>query len=165
MDGQISTIKKLEMKKDDMLGMVMFNSGLSSTDLRFMEEEFDFRQRDIDSFVSCYKNLGIVFRLKPIQEKFLKEWKPFIQKTIRKSSQFDRFSNIFVNKSYDKILLVTNKRLLAVDLKKLNEKIEYINYRIESYDRKVLEEMNDPADAAKEEHKGIFQKVIDVLRG
>jgi len=164
MEERISTIKKLDLKKEDIESMIMFNRALDGKDSNFLEEEFDFYKEDIDKFAANYKNIGVVFRLRAIKEELLKDWKMFIQRVIKKSYDFDRFNNVFVNKKYDKILLVTNKRLLKVDLKKLNEKIEEINYRIESYDEKILEEMEDLAEATKEEHKGIFKRVIEVLR-
>lgn len=164
MEERISTIKKLELRKDDMQSMVMFDSNLNASDLKFLEDEFDFYKEDIDNFAANYKNIGIVFKLTPIKEELLKDWKMFLTRVIKKSYDFDKFYNIFLNKSYDKILLVTNKRLLKVDLKKLNEKIEDANYRIESYNGKVLEEMEDLAEVTKEEHKGIFSRVMEVLK-
>ena len=38
----------------------MLDKGLSGSDLKFLEDEFDFYKEDIDKFVSQYKNLGIV---------------------------------------------------------------------------------------------------------
>ena len=164
MEERISTIKKLELRKDDMQSMVMFDGDLNASDLKFLEDEFDFYKEDIENFAANYKNIGIVFKLAPIKEELLKDWKMFLTRVIKKSYDFDKFYNIFLNKKYDKILLVTNKRLLKVDLKKLNEKIEDANYRIESYNGKVLEEMEDLAEVTKEEHKGIFSRVMEVLK-
>lgn len=164
MEEKISTIKKLELKKEQIQSMILFNSELNATDLKFLEEEFDFYKEDINNFVTNYKNLGVVFKLTPINEELVKDWKMFLQRVIKKSYDFDKFHNVFVNKSYDKLLLVSNKRLLDIDLKKLNEKIEEINYRIESFDEKVAEEMEDLAEATKDVHKGIFSKLIEVLK-
>ncbi len=164
MEERISTIKKLELKKEDIQSMIMFDRGLNATDLKFLEDEFDFYKEDINNFVASYKNLGVVFKLTPINDELQKDWKMFLQRVVKKSYDFDKFHNIFVNKEYDKILLVTNKRLLKVDLKNLNAKIEDIDYRIESYDEKVAEEMQDLAEATKDEHKGIFSRVMEVLK-
>ncbi len=164
MEERISTIRKLNLKKEDIMSMIMFDRDMMGADLKFLEEEFDFYKEDIDNFAASYKNLGLVFMLKPINEDLLKDWKMFIQRVIKKSADFDKFNNIFASKNYDKILLVTNKRLLDVDLRKLNEKIEEINYRIESFDDKVLVEMEDLAEATKADHKGILSRVIDVLK-
>lgn len=164
MEERISTIKRLELKKDDIQSMIMFDKSLGGNDLNFLEEEFDFYKEDIDKFTANYKNIGIVFKLSAINEGFLRDWGEFMKKVIKRSYDFDRFRNIFLSKKCDKVLLVTNKRLLKMDLKKLNEKIEGINYRIENYDEKVLEEMKDLAEATKEEHKGIFSRVMEVLR-
>lgn len=164
MEGQISTIKKLDLKKDDMISMVMFDIGLGGNDLKFLEEEFDFYKEDIDNFVASYKNLGFVFKLKANNHELLKDWKMFIDRVINKNSDFDKFNHIFVSKNYDKVLLVTNKRLLNVDLKILNEKIEHINYRIENFDEKLLENTDYSAEAGHAEHKGILSRVLEVLR-
>ena len=162
MEERISTIKKVELKKEDMQSMIMFDSKLSVNDLKFLEDEFDFYKEDVDKFSANYKNLGIVFKLTPIQKEFLADWKIFLQKVIKKSYEFDKFHNLFVNISYDKILLVTNKRLLKVDLSKLNEKIEDINYRIESFDEKVETEMQGLSEATK--NKGFFSRLVEVLK-
>ena len=164
MEERISTIKKLELKKEDIQSMIMFDRGLNASDLKFLEDEFDFYSEDINNFTANYKNMGVVFKLAPIKQDLQKDWKMFLQRVVKKNYDFDRFHNIFANKKYDKLLLVTNKRLLNVDLKKLNEKIEEINYRIESYDEKVAEEMEDLAEATKDEHKGIFSRVMEVLK-
>jgi len=164
MEERISAIKKLELKKEDMQSMIMFNRDLNAGDLKFLDDEFDFYKEDIDNFTVNYKNIGIVFKLTAMKEEFLKDWGMFIKRLIKKSYEFDKFNNIFANKKYDKLLLVTNKRLLKVDLKKLNEKIEDINYRVNSYNDKVLEEMEDLAEVTKEEHKGIFSRVMEVLK-
>jgi len=164
MEERISTIKKLDLKKDDIQSMIMFDRGLGGNDLKFLEEEFDFYKEDIDNFAANYKNIGVVFKLTALKEEFLRDWGEFMRKVIKKSAEFDKFHNIFLSKKDDKVLLVTNKRLLKIDLKKLNEKIEEINYRIESYDEKAFEEMEDLAETTKEEHRGIFSKVMEVLK-
>ncbi|GAF89343.1 unnamed protein product, partial [marine sediment metagenome] len=58
MEERISTIKKLELKKEDIQSMIIFDRGLSGSDLNFLEEEFDFYKEDINNFVASYKNLG-----------------------------------------------------------------------------------------------------------
>ena len=163
MEERISAIKKVELKKEDMLSMIMFERSLTGSDLKFLEDEFDFYKEDVNKFVANYKNVGIVFKLSPLKEELLADWKIFAQKVIKKTADFDKFHNIFVSKSYDKVLLVTNKRLLKVDLEKLNEKIEEINYRIESFDEKVEVEMDDLAEATKDK-RGFFGKLVEVFK-
>ncbi len=163
MEERISSIKKLGLKKEDMQSIIMFDKGLSGSDLKFLEDEFDFYREDIDKFGANYKNLALVFKLMPANKELLTDWKEFIQKVIKRSYDSDKFENVFLNKAYDKILLVTNKRLVEVDLGKLNEKIEEINYRIESYDEKVKVEMDEMAEATKGGHKGFFGRIMRVL--
>ena len=146
-----------------MQSIIMFDKGLSGSDLKFLEDEFDFYREDIDKFGANYKNLALVFKLMPANKELLSDWKEFIQKVIKRSYDSDKFENIFLNKTYSRVLLVTNKRLLNVDLGKLNEKIEEINYRIESYDEKVKVEMDEMAEATKEEHKGFFGRIMKIL--
>jgi hypothetical protein len=162
MEERISTIKKVELKKDDIQSMIMFDRGMSGGDLKFLEDEFDFYKEDIDNFLSYYKNIGMVFRLKANDEKFVKDWEMFLKRVFKKKVEFDKFHNIFVAKKSDMLLLVTNKRLLKLDLKRLNERIQEINYRIENFDEKVLAEMEDLAERTK--HKGVFDRLIEVFR-
>ncbi|MEA2037173.1 MAG: hypothetical protein U9O94_06685 [Nanoarchaeota archaeon] len=161
MEERVSTIKKIDLKKEDVHSMIMLDRSLSGADLSFLEKEFDFYQEDVNRFLSNYKSLAVVFNLSSIQEEFLTDWKLFIQKTIKRNDT-GRFHNIFVNKKYDQVLLITNKRLLKVDLNILNEKIEDMNYRIESYNEKVKVEMDGLAEATKGQ-SGFFGKIIKLL--
>jgi hypothetical protein len=156
---ELSTIKKLDMKKESVQSIIMFDRGLKGSDLGFLEEEFDFNKELMSKFVANYKNVGIVFKLNEMQEETSKEWGVFIDRVIRKSSGLSAFDNIFVGKKYDSILLVTNKRLLKLDLGKLNNKIEDINYRIDGFNNKASEEMEKVAEG-----KGFFSKIVEVLR-
>ena len=164
MEGTISTIKKLDLKKEDIQSVIMLDKDLSGTELKFLEDEFDFYREDVNRFAANYKTIGVIFKLTPIKTEFMKDWKIFLQKVIRRTYSFDKFDNIFVNNTYDKVLVVSNKRLLNIDLKKLNEKIEEINYRIESHNEKAMEEMKSLSETNKEEHKGIFSRIVEVLK-
>ncbi len=158
----ISTIKQIELKNDFIESKILFGQHLGGSDLKFLEDEFDFYNEDINKFVANYKNVGLVFRLIPNEGELRRDWKEFIQRVVKKSYDFDKFNNVFANKDFDKILLVTNKRLLKVDLEKLNEKIERVNYRIASYDEKVENEMEDLAEATKE--GGLFHRISELLK-
>ncbi|MBU0628130.1 MAG: hypothetical protein KKC75_02995 [Nanoarchaeota archaeon] len=163
MEERVSTIKKVELKKGDMHSMIVLNGNLSGTDLKFLEDEFELYKEDIDSVVSKYKDIGIVFNLTQLQEGYLKDWKTFIREVIRHSEEMDRFKNILLNKSGDKVLLITNKRLIKMDFKNLNEKIEDVNYKIEDYNEKIE---IDRAESEREMrgNKGLFSRLIEVLR-
>ena len=165
MEGNISPIKKLEMKKPDVNSIVIFDKELSNDDLKFLEDEFDFFKEDIDKFLANYKNIGVVFKLTPIREGFKKEWRIFLNNAIKKSYEFSKFNNLFVGNGYDKILFVTCKRLLKIDLEKLNEVIEEINYRIEGYNTKIDAELRDIPVSIEEEKKGFFKRIRDIIKG
>ena len=163
MEEKISTIKKVELKKEGMHSMIMLDGNLRGTDLKFLEDEFELYKEDIDRLVSKYKNIGIVFGLAQIQEGYLKDWKTFIREVIRHSEEMDKFRNILVNKSGDKLLLITNKRLIQMDLNNLNEKIENVNYRIEDYNEKLDIDRKE-SDRELRGNKSIFSRIIEVLR-
>ena len=72
MEEKVSTIKKVELKKGDMHGIIMLNSNLSGTDLKFLEDEFEIYKEDIDWGVTNYKDIGIVLSLTQLQEGYKK---------------------------------------------------------------------------------------------
>ena len=162
MEERISAIKRLELKKEEVQSIIMLDSPLSANDLKFLEDEFDLFKEDISGFAAKYKSRGIIFRLTPLRKELLKEWKPFLQKALKRQGM-KSFDNIFVNNAYDKLLLVTSKRLLNIELERLNEKIDEINQRIESYNEKVKVEMDELAEATKE-RKGIISKIVGALK-
>ena len=68
---------------------------------------------------------------------------------------------MFAGSNCDKVLLITNKRLLNIDLDNINEKIEEMNFRIEKQNESALSDIRDMAPASR---KGIFGRLIDVLK-
>ncbi len=160
MEQKVSTIKKLEAKKKDIYTMILFDSKLTADNMRLLEE-FGFDSTMIDTFLTRYKNIGIVFRLKAIHENLSRNWKPFLDRVIKKGEEFGKLNNIFVNRTYDKILLVTNKRLFKIDLERLNKKIEEINYRIENYDERLDSELKEIEKTAS---TGFFRRLVEILK-
>ncbi|MBW2989324.1 hypothetical protein KY358_03330 [Candidatus Woesearchaeota archaeon] len=163
MEGTVSMIKGISLNKECMLSLMMFNSRLSATDMKCLEDDFSLYKEDIDNFAAGYKNIGIIFKLSPRDDTMSRGWKQFVDRVIKKGISSDKLHNLFISKAYDKALLITNKRLLKIDLKMLNEKIDDINYRIESYDQRLSEEL-EMHEQETEKPKGIFRKVIEVLR-
>ena len=163
MEEKISTIKKVEFKKEDMHSMIMLDGKLTGTDLKFLEDEFEIYREDIDRLVSRYKNIGIAFNLAQIQESYLKDWKTFVREVIRHSEEMNRFRNIIINKKGDKLLLITNKRLFQMDIQNLNDKIEDVNYLIEDYNEKIEMEKQESGNELKG-NKNIFSRIIEVLK-
>ena len=80
----------------------------------------------------------------------------YLEKHFPKREFATKFDNVFYNKSCNKLMLVTNRRLVAVDVKKLNEKIMRINNDIAYYNGTLEKEM------PKEPEK---KKFIDIIRG
>lgn len=93
-------------------------------------DKYGLTREDIIFFIKNYRNLGIIFNLKKMNEELNADWSQFIYDTFPNKKPASKFDNTFFSKNYDKVLLVSTKRLLEVDLRKLNEKINKINDKI-----------------------------------
>ena len=84
----------------------------------------------LNSGIKLYRNLGLIFKLAKQDPKASDEWGELISKVIPLKEKFNKLDNIFVSNDYKRILLVTNKRLMAYDSSRLNKKIDEINIKI-----------------------------------
>ncbi len=133
-----SLIRKIG--KDSIEKIMFFNKYLDNSDISFLKHEFDFNSNDIKNILEGYRNTGLVINLSQQKDGLSFDWSPFISRVIIKNDIINKLDNVFVNKDSNKVLLVTTKRLLKVDMQKLNEKIEQINKAIYSYNSKVEKE-------------------------
>ncbi|MBI2138845.1 hypothetical protein HYU13_04605 [Candidatus Woesearchaeota archaeon] len=156
---EVSTVRKLDLKKPDVYSLILLNKMISANDMQFLGIEFGFSGEMIEFFSSNYRTLGIVFKLSPLITESTKSWDPFLKQAFPPQGNFSRFANAFLSKDCTKLLLVTNKRLLKLDLERANEKLMDANFMIEHY--------NDRLSAAEEQQgaprKGILQKVMQTL--
>jgi len=131
-----------EINKESIEEIILFKH-LSKDDINFLKQEFDFNNKDIDRIVEGYRDIGLVVELKKEDSVLSFDWSSFINRVIIKNDIINKLDNVFVNKDFNKILLLTTKRLLKIDLKKLNEKIQLINDAIHRYNVKIEREKKE----------------------
>ena len=143
-----SLIKKID--KDSVKKIILLNKYLSKEDSDFLKNDFSLNSNDVKHLLGGYRNIGLVFSLKEESNGLNFEWSPFISRVIIKNDIVNKLDHFFVSKDFNHILLLTTKRLLKVDVEKLNEKIEQINdaihhynVRIEKEKREIEHEMDD----------------------
>ena len=162
MDGMVSTIKKIDFKKEEIFSFVVLNR-LSPHDQLFLEEEFGLSKEKIDFFVSNYRHIGLVFKLVPIQAEYAKDWAEPLIRGFRDTNEMSKFQNVFVARDAAKMLLVTNKRMLRVDLDTINETLMDVNMRIEHTNDKVAKEFRHLAEVERSQ-RGIFGRMMEALK-
>ena len=89
------------------------------------------------------------------------DWAQFLEKEFPRSEIISKLDNIFLSRDYNRLLLITNKRLMMTDIKRVNEKINNANSRIAEYNEDWLEKHPQKAEGRKtfgERVKGIFLK-------
>lgn len=122
--------------------------------------EFNLTKEDINFFIKNYRNFGIIFNLRRKDQKIETSLDRFIYEIFSNKKPTSKFDNTFFSKDYDKVLLVTNRRLLKVDLRKLNKKIDIINDKI-SENNVILE--REKIFTSKFQKNGIFGKIKEFL--
>ncbi len=132
-----------KMNKESIDKIILFNKMLNKADTDELKAEFDFNSRDMKSLTEGYRNIGLVLNLTKEQNGWNFDWSPFINRVIIKNDIINKLDNVFVSKDYNKILLLTTKRLLKIDIEKLNEKIGLINEAINHYNKKVEKEKKE----------------------
>lgn len=150
----VSRIAEIDASNKNITKIIVFDKTMKGQDIKMLIEEFDYGQELIDKSVSIYRNVALVMNLVKTKEELLTEWKPFLEKHFPKKAVVSKLDNVFMNKSYNKLLLITNRRLVTVDVKKLNEKIARTNNDIDYYNETLEKEM------PKEEEKRTFKDVI-----
>jgi len=153
----ISRIKGLELNKEHIKFLISFNQEISPKTLMIFNE-FGLDKKDIDFFTKNYRNLGIIFNLTKKDEN-TDDWTRFVNVIIPMKKPISRLDNMFISKDFSKALLVTNKRLLKVDVKRLNEKISKINRIISEYN-----ELWEPKEISMLNRKSLFKSIIKVFK-
>jgi len=136
-----SLIKKVNKESIDKI--ILFNKMLSMQDTNELKEDFDFNSRDMKNLTEGYRNIGLVLNLTKEQNGWNFDWSPFINRVIIKNDIINKLDNVFVSKDFNKVMLLTTKRLLKIDIEKLNEKIELINEAIHHYNKKIEKEKKE----------------------
>ncbi|MDA1196772.1 MAG: hypothetical protein O2779_02305 [Nanoarchaeota archaeon] len=142
--------------------MYVFNRMLHDTDKKFLAEEFSFTEQMAQHFVSNYRTIGLVFRLHAVQLDASRDWRPFLKKVFKHSTMPSKFDTIFIGAKDDKLMLVTNKRLLKIDIKHINEQILDVNFRIESCNERIAQEVS--VQDTQNQYEGFLGKIVNAFK-
>ena len=162
MSDYISTIKSVALKKADVYAMYVFNRMLHDTDKNYLAEEFSFTESMAQHFVANYRTIRLVFRLHAVQLDASKDWRHFLKKVFKHSSVPSKFDTVFINKAGDKLMLVTNKRLLKIDLRHVNEQILDVNFRVENCNERIAHEV--AVQDTQNQEEGFLGKIVNAFK-
>lgn len=151
----VSRIAGIDPTNKNIAKIIVFDEGMSNKDFSILVNEFDYGKEMVDKSISIYRNVGLVLSLVK-KDEGLAEWKTYLDRFFPKKNVITKLDNVFLSKSYDKLLLVTNRRLVTVDVKKINEKIRKINYEIETYNDSIKQEITPERKGFMDVMKKIF---------
>ncbi|HLC95906.1 MAG TPA: hypothetical protein VJH97_01120 [Candidatus Nanoarchaeia archaeon] len=129
--------------KDSIDKILLLNKYLTSDDSHMLREEFNITSNELTHALAGHRDLGLVFNLQQEHETLSFDWSPFMHRVILKNDVVSKLDNVFINESCSKVLLLTTKRLLKVDIKKLNEKIDLVNEAISRYNHHIERERRE----------------------
>lgn len=153
----ISKIKEISPKNRNINKLVVLEKSVSFSDLMELYNEFDYDKAKIEKSITLYRDIGLVLELRKADESLPSGWKDLIKEAFPKKESISKLDNIFVNNDCSKLLLVTNKRLMKIDIERVNEKIRNINYEVAKYNEEWAKE--HPAEQ-KIEKKGFFSRIF-----
>ena len=142
MGEMVKTSLIKEINKDSIEQIILFKH-VNRDDGDFLKQNFDFDNKQIKQFSEGYRDIGLIIELKKEAAGLNFDWSPFINRVVIKNDIINKLDNVFVNQDFNKVLLLTTKRLLKIDLNKLNEKIGLINDAIHHYNVKVEKERKE----------------------
>ena len=146
---------EIDPKEENIRKIIVFDKSVGFDDLMRIYNEFDYDRTKIEKSVRIYRDVGLVLDLKKADENLSAEWKEFLKQAFPKRDTISKLDNIFVSKDYNKILLITNRRLMMTDIKKVNKKIIDINYKIAGYNEGWLEK-----HPSKEVKRGFLSRIF-----
>jgi len=151
----ISRIAEIDPTNKNITKIIVFDEGMSNKDFSILVNEFDYGKEMVDKSVNIYRNVGIILSLVK-KDEGLAEWKTYLDMFFPRKNVITKLDNVFLSKNYDKLLLVTNRRLVTVDVKKINEKIRKMNYEIEAYNESIKQEATPERKGFMDIMKKIF---------
>jgi|SRR3989338_258414 len=155
---QLSRIVEIGHLNSSDTQVMVLDKNMPDNDISMLINEFEYSKSMIDESIRIYRNLALIISLAKKDEQMSSEWRLFLEKHFPKKAVASKLDNVFVNKGYNKLLLITNRRLLSVDIKKLNEKITRLNQDILYYNESLgRETRTQPAQEKR--------KFIDIIRG
>lgn len=155
---QVSKIAEIDATNKNITKIVVFDKTMKDSDLRVLIEEFDYGQELVDKSLGIYRNVALIMNLVKTNEDLSTEWKTFLEKYFPKKAVISKLDNVFLSKNYNKLLLITNRRLVTVDIKKINEKITKVNNEIEYYNETL--EKETPQEPEKRTFKDVIKGIF-----
>ncbi len=137
MKSQISRIKYFNVNGQSKI--LNFDKNMQVNMLITLWNKFGLNKRDINEFVSDNKNLGVFLNLSKKDISFSGNWKQFIDIYFPKKKYMSKPNNVIINKDYNMLLLITERKLLSENLKNLNQMIFKINKLIKEHNNKNFE--------------------------
>ncbi|HII16758.1 TPA: hypothetical protein HA361_02485 [Candidatus Woesearchaeota archaeon] len=161
----IARITEIEASNKTIERIIAFDHSLSTSDEQVLLQEFDCGKEMIELSLGIYRNVAVIINLFKVEEGRSAEWKAVLDRHFPRRGTLSKLDNTFVSKAYDKLLLITNRRLVSVDIRKINEKIDKINNDIELANREAQKEF---AVVEEEEfdipRPGFFSKMKAIFR-
>ena len=134
----------------------MFDQTIRDIDIIKLYNDFGLAREKMEKSMSNYRDVGIILELLKMDEEYNTDWKYYIDKFILPGTEESKFDNISVSKDRKMLLLLTNRRLLRVDMRRLNNKMGQINRDITIY--------NEPMPEKKaEEKKGLMGAIRKIF--
>ncbi|MDP7180537.1 MAG: hypothetical protein QF824_04675 [Candidatus Woesearchaeota archaeon] len=135
----MSKITEIDPTNNTLTKIIVLDQ-IHEKDYSMLVNEFGYGKDRVDASVKMYRNIALVLNLVQKGEGE-KDWKTFVNRHIPKKEKISKLDNTFVSKNCEKVLIVTNRRLVSVDLKNLNEKIRKINTDIEILNDSLAKEI------------------------
>jgi len=151
----ISKIMEVDAVNKNILKIIAFDNSMPSKDLALIYDEFGYEKRHVDKSISIYRNVGLVLGLAKQDADYSADWHDLLDRYFPKRPG-SKLDNVFVSSDYRKLLLVSNSRLVTVDLKNINEKLAKINTEIELYNGQIKVDDAPHKRSFRETLKGIF---------
>ncbi len=157
MEEMISRIKEFSSINKNIRQVIIFDQSIQDVDILKLHNEFGLSREKLEKSMSNYRDVGIILELLKADEEFNTDWDYYINKFLLPGTEPSKFDNVLVNNDKSKLLLLTNRRLLRVDMQRMNSKIEQINRDIEVYNEPVTRE------AKKQEKLGFMGAIKKIF--
>jgi len=150
----VSKIKGVDSINKNISKIIVVNGQTPSKDLAFLHEEFGYDKTTMDRSLKLYRNIALVLDLIKTDTELSNNWMYYLKKHF--PSTKSKLNNILINKDNNKLLLITNRRLVTLDIKRVNEKIVQINSDVDYYNKSLESEEN----LEKPSFKTLLKKVF-----
>ena len=157
MDEMISRIKDFSSINKNVKQVIMFDQTIRDIDIIKLYNDFGLSREKMEKSMSNYRDVGIILELVKMDEEYNTDWKYYINKFILPGTEPSKFDNILISKDKILLLLLTNRRLLRVDMRRLNNKIEQINRDITIYNEPIATE---PKQSERKGLMGTIRKIF-----